>query len=202
MARIHRVNKSAKPHVCGRGGHEIPAGAPYSWAKPGFRTRTPLIRCAAHPFRPSELTTSLASGPMAAQEDFDDALSALDETDAGALDELTSALEEFQTAVREYAEQRREALDAWEYGNSQLEELADIAEEAADELEGHQVEEWSGDAEARDVDPGDEPDDTESDAYAEWEEATAAHEEAMREWAEHVAEQIEAASDLSAGLQF
>lgn len=202
MARIHRVAKSAKVHICGNGGHEIPKGAPYSWAKPGFRTRTPLIRCAAHPFKPSELTTSLASGPMAAQEVFEEALSNLDQSAPEVLDELRSAVEEFQAEVRDYAEQRRESADAWENGNSTLEELAETAEQAADELEQLEVEEWGGDEEARDAEPGEEPDDEESDAHTEWYEAFAAHEEAVADWAAHVTAQIEAASEVSAGLEF
>lgn len=202
MARIHRVAKSAKVHICGNGGHEIPKGEPYTWAKPGFRTSTPRIRCGLHPFKPSELTTSMASEPMAAQEAFNEALSSLDETAPEVLDELTAALEEFQSAVREYADLRRQSADAWENGNSQLEELADTAERAADELEDHEVEEWGGDTEARDNEPGEEPDDPESDAYAKWEEATADHEEAVADWAGHVTAQIEAASEISAGLEF
>jgi methyl-accepting chemotaxis protein len=201
MARVHKVEKSAKSHQCGRG-HEIPKGEPYLWAKPGFRTRTPSIRCVRHPFRASELTTSLRSGPLAAQEAFDDALSEIDQTAAEALDELTSALEEFQNEVRDYADQRRESADAWEYGNEQLEELADLAEQAADELEGFEVEEWDGDEDARVTDPGDEPDDTESTEYTEWEDASEAHEEAVQSWADHVEEQFNEASEISAGLEF
>jgi chromosome segregation ATPase len=202
MARVHRVAKSAKVHVCGNGRHEIPKGSPYSWAKPGFRTRTPLIRCTAHPFRSSELTTSMASAPMAAQEAFDDVLGEIDRSTVEALDELTSALEEFQSEVRDYAEQRRESADAWENGNSQLEDLAETAEQAADDLESHEVEEWDGDEDARLTEPGEEPDDSESTEWEQWNEATEAHEEAVQSWEDHVEAQFDAASEISAGLEF
>lgn len=179
MARVTRVPKSVKAHVCGRGGHEIPAGDPYQWAKPGFRTRTPLVRCMAHPFRPSELTTSMASEPMAAVEEFDDALDSIDATDENALDELTTAVEQLQGACRDYADARQSALDAWENGNSQLEEYAETAETAAGEAEGFEVEEWPG---------LDDPDDPDADEASERE--------------QFVTEQIEAAREMASGLEF
>ena len=137
MARVHRVERSAKEHVCGRGGHVIPKGDPYLHASPGFRRRRPLIRCIQHPFRPSELTTSAASEPMAAVEAFEDAASAGFDSFA----DLVSAWDELKSAAEEYLQAREEALEAWEHGNSMLEELRDTAQEAYDELDGHDISE-------------------------------------------------------------
>lgn len=180
MARVHKVTASRKDHTCGRGGHVIPKGEPYLWAKPGFRTRTPHIRCVQHPFRPSELTTSLASEPMAAAEAALESLEEVDLTSVEALDELTTILEEVRSAAEEYASTRREAADAWENGNSTLEELADTADEAVSTLDGVDIVEWDGDVDARDE--GDE--------------------EAQAEWEQHVQDQADALRDAIESAEF
>lgn len=172
MARVHRVPKSRKEHTCTWGNHVIPKGDPYLHASPGFRRRHPIVRCLAHPFRPSELTTSAASAPMAAAEGFEDALDAINPQDNGALDELQTALEELTSAVEEYRDERQSALDAWENGNEQLQQYVDTAEAAVSEVEGIVIDE--GDREALTDD----------------------------EWAEHVESQIEDARAVVGGLEF
>lgn len=186
MARIHSVKRSNKDHICGRGGHTIPKGEPYTWAKPGFRRRTPLIRCAAHPFRQSELMTGLASEPTAAVEAFEDAAAA----GFDSIEDLESAWDELRSTVEDYVNQRQEALDAWEHGNSQLEEYVYTAQAALDEVEGFTPESFD----EPDEDGWDEddwsggPDDF--DGYV-------AH-----KLQEHVEEQTEAALEIAGGLEF
>lgn len=172
MARVHRVPKSRKAHQC-RKGHEIPAGEPYMHASPGYRRRHPLIACMAHPFRPSELTTSLAAEPMAAVEAFEDAIDALDPDDDDALDHLEAAVEELRSEVEQYRDTRQDALDQWEHGNAQLEEYVERADEAVSSVEGIVVDVRS-------------PEDFDS----------------RDEWFEHVEEQIEEARDAVAGMEF
>lgn len=183
MARAHRVDNSRKEHTCSAGGHPIPAGESYYWAAPGYRAAK-RYRCLRHPFRPSELTTSLASEALAAQEALEDALDAIDPSSTDALDDITAAVENLAADLRQYADTRQEALDAWENGNSQLEDLLNIAEDAANEAETFEVEEWSGDADDRDRGlDGD------------------GHDEAMdaaEEWRAHVQDQIDRARDLAA----
>lgn len=199
MARVTSVKASRVARTCGRTGHEIPPGSFVYSAAPGWRGRT-QYRCKEHPFRQSELTTSKTAEALAAVEAFEDAAGAIEVESTTALDDLTAAWEELTSAVRQYADERREAADAWENGNSLLEELADTAEAAADELEEWEPEEWDGDpellewAEEEPTDPGDEPeepdpadfdDDEDFDAarnryeveLAEWQDAYDAHEE-------------------------
>lgn len=172
MARVHRVDTSRKEHTCGRGGHIIPKGDGYFHSSPGYRGRR-LVRCFAHPFRMSELTTSLASEPMAAVEAFEDALDAIDPSDESALEELESAVEELRAEVENYQQQRQQALDAWEYGNAQLEEYVETADNAVSEVEGIVIEEGR------------------KDEY-----------DTEEEWVEHVEAQIEEARNIAAGLEF
>jgi len=195
MARVHHVKRSNKEHVCGRGGHTIPKGEPYSWAKPGFRTRVPLIRCTAHPFRPSELTTSAASAPMAALEALEDEVNGMDPSDAGTLDELESAVEAFASAVREYADEREQALEAWENGNSQLEELNDIAQAAADEAEGIEVESWD----ESEPDQSEYEDEDGNPDEAEYENALDEYQERLTE---HVQGQLDQVLDAAQSIEF
>lgn len=181
MARVHRLSSSRVPHQC-KAGHEIPAGEPYSWAAPGFRARK-RYACAKHPFRPSELTTSLASEALAAAEAFEDAIDQIDTNSPDALNDLEAARADFESELEGYVSQREEALAAWENGNSQLEELYETAQAAYDEVSNWQPEDWDGDEEARDN------------------EDHADHDEAVASWEEHVSDQVEAARDL-ASLEF
>lgn len=194
MARVHRVQKSNKPHTCQKG-HEIAKGEPYTWAKPGYRRRTPIIRCLAHPFRPSELTTSARSAPLAALEALEDAVQGMDPTDAGTLDELTTAVEEFAGAIREYADEREQALEAWEHGNSQLEELRDQAEAAAEEAEQIEVESWD----ESEPDPSEYEDEDGNPDEGELENAVDEYQERLTE---HVQEQMDNVLDAAQGIEF
>lgn len=177
MARAHWVKSSRKEHTCSRG-HVIPKGDGYYWAKPGFRRRTPIIRCKSHPFRPSELTTSARSEPMSAVEEFEDSAAA----GFDSIEDLESAWEELRSAVEEYRDQRQEALDQWEYGNSQLEELLDTAQSALDEVEGFTPDEYSEE----------EPSASEEEAHEEWEQGHR----------EHIDTQTDEALEVALSLEF
>ena len=189
MARVTRVDKSRKEHTCGRGGHVIPIGDPYLWAKPGFRG-TPRYRCLCHPFRRSELTVTLAAEPLAAVEAFEDIAG------SGRVDSIEHLQDEWDAlvaAVEDYASQREESLAQWEHGNPQLEELFDIATAAVDNVAGHSIEEFE------------EPEPARSD-YPEGDEGEREYEVARDEWgerrAEHVAEQAEQALEVALSLEF
>lgn len=176
MARIHRVQKSNKVHQCSKG-HEIAKGQPYTWAKPGFRRRTPIIRCAAHPFRPSELMTGAASAPTAAVEAFEDAAAAGFES----IEDLDAAWEDLRQAVEEYRDERQTALDAWEHGNSQLEEYLDTAERALEEAEGFTSDSFDDE----------EPSADDEEEWEEWDQARQAHIEEQADEALSVAGSLE-----------
>lgn len=176
MARVKRVDNSRKPHVCGRGNHEIPKGESYLTASPGYRSK-PKYRCLQHPFRPSELTTSLASEPMSAVEEFEDAAGHGFDTH----DDLESAWADLVQAVEDYQSQRQDALDAWEHGNSQLEEYVETADAAASEVQSHTIETFDED----------EPEEG-TPEWDEWDERRA----------EHLSEQTEEALSVASGLEF
>lgn len=202
MARQHLVKKSRKSHICGtpKGRHEIPVGEDYYWAAPGFRGRK-QFRCTRHRFRPSELTTSAASIPLAAVEAFEDQVN----LGFDSVEDLQSAWEEVQSAAEEYHSDRESALDAWENGNSTLEELRDRAEEAMNEIQGHDIEDFDED----------EPEQSDFMRFAEDEdgnetdsevEDTDAYEAAHAEWEEnlqeHITEQANEALGIAQGVEF
>ena len=136
MARVHTTKANGRAQrKCGRCGHEVQKGETYYWAKPGFRTRRPVVRCVKHPFRQSELTTGVRSEALAAVEAFEDAIDSVDSFDL-----LDSVRTDLESALDDYVSTREEALEAWPNGNSQLEEYRDQAESARDEVAG-----WSAD---------------------------------------------------------
>lgn len=149
MARVHTTKANGQAQrKCGRCGHEIQKGETYYWAKPGFRTRYPVVRCSKHPFRESELITGNRQEIVRAKED---ALDAIDGADT--FEDLASAMSEFESAADDYLSMREEALDQWPNGNSQLEECRDQAQAIVDEVSG-----WSSD-----YSDTDEPDDDDLD---------------------------------------
>lgn len=156
MARVHHVASSRTPHTC-KAGHVIEPPEGYSWAAPGFRGAK-RFACAAHPFRPSELTTSAVGDVLAAQEALED--DAPNWTSAG---DAENALEDFKSALSDFRDQRQEALDQWEHGNSQIEDLLQDAESAVSEIESFSIPEWSGD-----VDESEAADSEDDDVAEEW----------------------------------
>lgn len=188
MARVKRVENSRKPHVCGRGGHEIPKGDPYLTASPGYRGR-PQYRCVKHPFRASELTTGAASEPMAAVEAFEDAAAdGFDDHDA-----LDSAWQELLSAIEDYVSTREQALDAWPNGNSALEDLYHTAQAAFDEASTFEVHEYDGDEPSRyDYGEDDEGQDLYDEAWAQWDAARR----------DDLAEQVDDALATAQSLEF
>lgn len=152
MARVHTTKANGQAErECGRCGHEIQKGETYYWAKPGFRTRQPVVRCAKHPFRESELTTGVRSEALAAREAFEDAIDGVDSFEA-----LDSVRTDLESALDDYVSTRQEALDAWPNGNSQLEEFVYQAEAARDGVAS-----WS-----TDYSDSDEPDEDTLDEMA------------------------------------
>jgi len=196
MARAKWTKSSRKPHICGRG-HEIPVGEGYYSAAPGFRGRT-LYRCQAHPFRPSELTIGMRAAPLSALEALEDAIPELgaDGYDrADDYDSLRSAVEEFASEIRSYAEDRRYALDEWPNGNSMLEELQYTAEQAADEAESiaDDIEEFDiEEPERADYADGEDGQGEWTDAYEQW--------DADRD--QHWEDTVEAAMDAAQSIEF
>lgn len=204
MARVHKVQKSAKEHTCGKG-HVIPKGEPYQWAKPGFRTRRPLIRCMRHPFRDSDLATGLNQEPLAAREELEDTLDGLEKGD---YDSLREAVESFQSALDDYVAAREEGLEAWENGNSALEELRDNAQAARDDFEPD-VDEFSDEEpeEFSEPEPQEEDFETEEDyeeAHGRWTDAQAEQEQEWSDWDQsrdqHWEDAVEGVREAAMGL--
>ncbi len=145
MARVRTTtcNGQGREKKCSSCGKVIEKGEKYLWAKPGFRRRIPVIRCLKHPFRESDLITGNRAEIVRAKEDAIDAIEA-----AWTIEEIESAMRDFESAADDYVLLREEALDAWPNGNSQLEEYVYQAEAIQSEVSG-----W-----APDYSDSDEPD--------------------------------------------
>jgi hypothetical protein len=141
IARIHTVKAARKDQgTCDKCGTPLPAGSAYRWYTVGFRSHFKRRRCmdpACTP-RASELESSLVASIYAAQEQAEDDINA-----AGTPDDIQSAIESVVEAVREVAEQYREAAVNPNTGatfNYESEERADTLDASADELEGYDIE--------------------------------------------------------------
>jgi hypothetical protein len=202
MARVSYIKKSRVERRC-HAGHVIPVGSAYTFAAPGYHGRE-IYACSAHPFRPSNLTTGIRAEGLAAVESFEDAVDAIDESAEDALENLTSAWEDLGSALEDYVATRQEGLDAWEYGNEQLQEFLDTAENALSEVQDHEIEEWSGDEEALKWDEP-EPEGEEGpefdEVYDAWSAAQIDHDSAVADFEAHVEGQFSEARDIASGLE-
>jgi hypothetical protein len=143
IAKVHTIEKSRKDQgECGKCGKPLPAGTGYRYWMPYFRSNTKRVRCLDAACTPpySELESGKAATIYAAQEAFEENVKGLDTKD-----DIEAAVQEVADAVSEVAEEYRSALDAWEYGNEQLEEKADHYESQHSEIESWEfdgAEEW------------------------------------------------------------
>lgn len=133
MPRINTVTRSRVERDCTPSyatHHVIPVGSTITSATPGYRATT-LYRCAAHPFRPSELTASLAAYPMREAEAFEDAARA----GFDSIEDLKDQWNLICEAARDYYDAREFALQSWPNGNAAMEEARDRADAALSEVE-------------------------------------------------------------------
>lgn len=150
LAKVNHVAKARKDQgTCERCDTVITRGMPYYWFLVGFRSTYKHVRCVNHYPRVSERESSMKAQVYAAQENFESAMSNLSYT-LEDLDAIRNSYEEYVEDLRSYAEDRRAALDEWEYGNSQLEELAEDAENALYEVEDWEPEDFYGDEDDED----------------------------------------------------
>lgn len=152
VARIHTVEKSRKDQgACEKCRTPLPKGSAYRWFSVGYHAKFKHKRCLKHGCfpKPSERESSSKSGIMAAMETFEG-------QDFDNIDDLQSAFEDVKGAFEEYADECRTAADAWENGNSQLEERADAAEQA-----NYGVEDWEPEDFQGEMDEEGEPEDEE-----------------------------------------
>lgn len=150
LAKVNRVAKARKAQgKCETCQTPIEPGMPYIWFTKGYMNTYKHVRCIQHYPSISERESSMKAVVYAAQENFEANVQNLDYV-LDDLDIIRNAYEEYVEDVRSYAEDRRAALDEWEYGNSQLEELAEAAEEALAEVEDWEPEDFYGDEDDED----------------------------------------------------
>lgn len=135
-ARVRRYEDGTeKPNLkCERHGTEIKPGDPYKWMsiKTGPMSSRKLIRCAACPtWQPWEYSNALWARLAQIVFDFENSLAEIDNTDD--LDEL---LAETAGAIRDIAEEKREAASNIEDGFGHATEKSDELTDIADNLDG------------------------------------------------------------------
>lgn len=137
IKRVKTVKRAQKDQgTCSKCGDALPAGSPYRYWKPMFRSRFKMRRCMKPTCSPrmSELESSAISEIYAAMENAEDVASQF-ETGEGVEEtqELTDAITEVQEAIDAVAGGYREADEA--FGGSGATQHA----ERADELESIQL---------------------------------------------------------------
>ena len=141
VARVHYVKAARKEQgKCGKCGDDLPKGQPYRWYSVGFRSHYASKRCMKSTCSPrqSELESSKLSSVYSAQEGAEDELAALRNGEPQDQQAVQDVMTGFAEAVRETADEYREADEAIGGGGTGTisEERADLLNEAADELDG------------------------------------------------------------------
>lgn len=139
IAKVVHVGRSQKEYRCERCGETIPKGSSYRKFTVGFRSNYTHRRCMESACTPTrgELDASKMASVWDAQDDFEKALD-----EAGTVDDLRSALEDYAGALRDVAEEYEQASQN-EHGvvfNVDAEERAEMLNSAADEVEGIDIE--------------------------------------------------------------
>ena len=181
---------------CEKCGNEITVGSPYKYVSPksgpyGGRTS---YRCEACPnWQVWELSNSLSARIAQLQNDWivsadsdwdeDQVTSDWDE------DQVTSHMAEAAEAIRELAEEKREAAQNIEDGFGHATYQSDDLNQIADDLDG-----WADDVESMDVpekpaEPDDEENEDDEDSVQEWDEYRAE----LDSWVDEVSSAIDAA---------
>lgn len=142
VAKVHTVAKARKDQgECESCRTPLPAGSPYRWFSVGFRSKFKHKRCTKPVCtpRPSQLESSKLADVYAAQEDAEDAIDSASE-----IDDITAAVGELGSAIREVADEYTEAStdDNGTVFNIEAQERAETLEAAADECDG-----WTPEAE-------------------------------------------------------
>lgn len=137
MARVHTVTNNRKQYRCSKCRQDIPVGAGYRHASPGFRSAR-IIRCLRPEcmFRTSDLTTSHMATAWAAIEAAEDDMATGDYDAATVEEDLQAVADTCAEGVQEAVDAYEEAMDAWPNGNEQIQERLDIVEGFHSELDG------------------------------------------------------------------
>lgn len=136
MARIHTSTARKEDKKCGKCGKTIAKGEKFFWSMPGFRSswKSRKVRCLDHPFKPSDLTTSLKGDALAAIEAAQEDLGGLDPRAVEEPDEVSSILDTARETIDEVAQAYGEAAENFGGGGPNG-EARDEMEAAAGELD-------------------------------------------------------------------
>lgn len=165
MARIQTSTFAARKGAtltCSKCRRNIEKGERYRWYKPGFRSRYKVVICSNCKVKPSETMSSKMAGVVAAVEDANEALDALEAGDPEQdTSSIESILQEAASTIEGVADEYREAAEASPTGlifGEDYNERADEISNAASDLEG-----WTAD----ENEPPDNHDDHNTDEDAE-----------------------------------
>lgn len=141
MPRVTSVKSCRKTQGrCGNCQKEINVGDPYRWWK--FRYGGRRVRCMDPKCSPTKYDLTQSStlhSVYGIQDEIEDGVGlARDAFEAGdmegAVGRIREAGESAAGMAEEFASECRDAADAWEHGNAELEERADYAEEWEQEI--------------------------------------------------------------------
>lgn len=135
-------------YTCGKCGVEIKPGDPYKWIKPksGPYGGRLMVRCAKCPtWQVWDYSSSLSANIARIEHDASEAIMS-----AGTVEDAEAARDDAAQAIRDLAEQKREAASNIEGGfghatsqSEELEQMADDLESWADDVEGVDLDDLS-----------------------------------------------------------
>lgn len=197
-AKVKSVTKAQKDQGSCTKCHELlPAGAPYRYFKPGFRSRTKIRRCMKPECTPRR--SELESGKMAsAFEAQENALDSINETTD--FDEIREILDECADAARDVLGEYEDSLSEHPMLEESVRPQIDALEEWVDSLDGFSPDE--GEEEPEEPTEPERPDTEDEDELREYEQQNdeflnelSAFEGVHQEWEDTRSDLLEAARE-------
>lgn len=137
--QLKTVNRSRQDQgICSHCRDPLPAGTPYRYYKPGFRSKTKIRVCMKSECTPrrSQLDQSKLSDAFAAIETAEDAIA-----NAETVEAVQNAIDECASAIRDVSGEYEDTISNTPMLEDQLREKIDALDSFADELESLSLDE-------------------------------------------------------------
>ena len=175
-AQLKTVQRAQKDQGnCAKCKNPLPAGGPYRYYRPGFRSRAKVTLCMKPECTPrrSQLESSRMSTAYESIESAQDSI-----PDLARIEEIEEAIQQCANEIRDVADEYESSISETPMLEATLRDRVDELEQFADDLESLELDEEPGAPES----PSANPADYGADFTAELTEAIEAHEKAYLEW--------------------
>ncbi|HEV2174233.1 MAG TPA: hypothetical protein VGR71_11735 [Nitrospira sp.] len=206
LAVVKTVKRAQKDQgECAKCKTKLPAGSPYRYYRPGFRSRSKVRLCLSATCTPrrSELETSKLADAYAAIEDTETVIA-----EATDIDSVTDAVNECASRIRDLSEEYEQSIENAPMLEDTVREKIELLDSFADDLESFEPDEETEQPEEprrpnrQDFDS----DDAFNEALGPFQDELEDYQRELEEWKQECSQALDdakgGASDILAGAEF